>query len=174
MESQRTVRALQFLLTTVRAIIQKFQTSGTVANLPGRGRKCMLSPHTVRKMVREAKKNPRTTVQELQTLDATSIPTGSLEGLHVESPYWERPTNSSVWSLPNVIGTMTGTECYGQMRPKLNFLAMYTVGMFEVRRGMHKRKSTSYLPQIWFAASGPGALVKINGIINSTKFQDIL
>ena len=25
-----------------------------------------------------------------------------------------------------------------------------------------------------FAASGPGALVKINGIMNSTKYQDIL
>ena len=60
----------------------------------------MLSPRTVRKMVREAKKNPRTTVQELQTLiaswvtksqdqldDDTSIPIGSLEELHEESPY---------------------------------------------------------------------------------------
>ena len=31
----------------------------------------MLSPHTVRQMVREAKKNPRTTVQELETLVAS-------------------------------------------------------------------------------------------------------
>ena len=59
---------LNILLTTFMAIIKKLQTSGTVANLPGRGCKCMLSPRTVRKMVKEAKKNPRTTVQELQTL----------------------------------------------------------------------------------------------------------
>ena len=31
----------------------------------------MLSPRTVRKMVKEAKKNPRTTVKELQTLVAS-------------------------------------------------------------------------------------------------------
>ena len=61
-------KRLKISLTTVRAIIQKFQTPGTVANLPGRGHKCMLSPRTVRKTVREAKKKPRTTVQELQTL----------------------------------------------------------------------------------------------------------
>uniref|UniRef100_A0A0E9Y0Z0 Uncharacterized protein n=1 Tax=Anguilla anguilla TaxID=7936 RepID=A0A0E9Y0Z0_ANGAN len=33
-----------------------------VANLPGRGSKCMVSPRTVRKMVREAINNPRITV----------------------------------------------------------------------------------------------------------------
>ena len=64
-------KQLETPLTTVRAIIKKFQTSGTVANLPGRGHKCILSPRTVRKMVREAKKNSRTTVQELQTLVAS-------------------------------------------------------------------------------------------------------
>ena len=53
-------KRLNIPLITVRAIIKMFQTSGTVANLPGRGCNYMLSPHTVRKMVREAKKNPRT------------------------------------------------------------------------------------------------------------------
>ena len=33
-----------------------------VANLPGRGSKCIVSPQTVRKMVREAISNPRITV----------------------------------------------------------------------------------------------------------------
>ena len=108
---------------SISAIIKKFQTSERVANLPGKGRNGWWG---------------RTTVQELQTLDAyqslkmnhrTLIPTGSLEGLHEESPSWEQPTNSSVWSFPNVIGTMTGTGCNGQMRPKWNFLAMYNVSM---------------------------------------------
>ena len=71
MGTKKIHKRLNIPLTTVRAIIKKFQTSGTVANLPGRGRKCMLSPRTVRKMVREAKKNPRTAVQELQTLVAS-------------------------------------------------------------------------------------------------------
>ena len=66
MGTKKIHKWLNVPLTTVRAIIKKFQTFGTVANLPGRGRKYMLSPRTVRNMVREAKKNPRTTVQELQ------------------------------------------------------------------------------------------------------------
>ena len=46
---------------------------------------------------------------------------------------------SGVW--PNIIGNMTGTGCYGLMR----LFAMYTVGMFGVKRMIHTRKSTSYL-----------------------------
>ena len=71
MGTKKIQKQLNKPLTTVKAIIKKFQTSGTVANFPGRGRKYMLSPRTVRKMAREAKKNPRTTVQELQTLVAS-------------------------------------------------------------------------------------------------------
>ena len=61
-----------------------------------------------------------------QPEDHNPIPTCSLEGLHEESPYWEQPTNSSASCSSNVIGTMTGTGWYGQVRQKLNFLAMYT------------------------------------------------
>ena len=79
--------------TTVRAMIKNFQTSGTVANLPGRGRKCILSQHTVRiEMVREAKKNPRTTVQELQSL-VVSWGSQSLKINHKTPP----PYQQALW-----------------------------------------------------------------------------
>ena len=64
-------KKLNIPLTTIRAIIKKFKTTGTVVNLPGRGRKCILPPRTVRQMVREAKGNPRATVGELQNLVAS-------------------------------------------------------------------------------------------------------
>ena len=57
----------------------------------------MLSPRTVRKMVREAKKNTRTTVQGLQALVTSCV---------FSCSSWGQPTNSSIWSLPNIIGTM--------------------------------------------------------------------
>ena len=59
-------------LTTVREKSIRFKRLfQTFEHLPGRGRKCMLSPRTVRNMVRESKKNLRNTVQELQTLVAS-------------------------------------------------------------------------------------------------------
>ena len=64
-------KKLNLPVTTIRAIIKKFKTTGTVVNLPGRGRKCILPPRTVRQMVRETKGNPRATVGELQNLAAS-------------------------------------------------------------------------------------------------------
>ena len=57
MGSKNIFKQLNIPLTTVRAIIKKFQTSGII--LPGRGHKCMLSPRRVRKMAREAKMKPK-------------------------------------------------------------------------------------------------------------------
>ena len=102
----------------------------------------------------------------------TSLPTGSLEGLHKESPYWEQPTHSSVYLL-NSHWTMTGTGCYGQMRPKWNFLVMSKEGCLAYKE-KHLIPTIKYgggSLMLWgcFAASGPGALVKINGIMNSIR-----
>ena len=70
------------------------------------------------------------------------------------------------------------------MRPKLNDFVRYSIGMFGVGTEMHTRRSTSYPRQnmvvghscLWgcFNFKGPGALVRIDGIMNSTKYQAIL
>ena len=108
MMGTKIYKRLNIPLTTVRAIIKKLQTYGTVANLPGRGRKCM-SPHTVRKMAREAKKNPRATVQELQTLVVSwgnkvlkstircHLLTNRLFGRVAQRKPLLRPTNNFKW-----------------------------------------------------------------------------
>ena len=55
----------------VRGIVKKFKTTGTVVNKPGRGRKFILPPRTVRRMVREIKKSPKLTVTELHQMVAS-------------------------------------------------------------------------------------------------------
>ena len=47
---------LHLPISTVRGIVKKFKTTGTVVNKPGRGRKFILPQRTVRRMVREIKK----------------------------------------------------------------------------------------------------------------------
>lgn len=54
--------------------LKKFKPTETVVNLPGIGRMCIFLSGTVKKMVREAKKNPWAKVGELQYLDASSGP----------------------------------------------------------------------------------------------------
>ena len=64
-------KRLNIPLSTVRAIIKKFKRYGTVENVMGRGCNCILSPKILRRMVREATKFPRITVNELQALAAS-------------------------------------------------------------------------------------------------------
>lgn len=56
---------LNLPISTVRGIIKKFKTTGTVTNKAGRGPRFILPPRTVRRMVREVKKSPKLTVKEL-------------------------------------------------------------------------------------------------------------
>ena len=68
------------------------------------------------------------------------------------------------------------------MKPKWNVLAINTINMFDGKRGIHTRTPIPAVKygggslMFWrcFAASVPGAPFKINGIINSTKYQEIL
>ena len=147
-------KQLNIPLTNGRAIIKKFQTSGTVANLPGRGRKCILSPRTVRK----AKKNPTTTVRELKALVASwghKVSKSTIRSPPYQQALWKGCMKKALTESNKQIQAsgvcQTPLELWleqGQMRPKLNFLAMYTVGMFDVKRGMHTRKNTYC--QIWW------------------------
>ena len=62
---------LHLPISTVRGIIKKFKTTGTVLKKPGQGRKFILPPRTVRRMVREVKSSPKLTVKELQQIVAS-------------------------------------------------------------------------------------------------------
>lgn len=59
-------KQLEVPVTTVAHIIQKFKTHGTVANLPGRGRKRKIDDKLKRRIVRIVSKEPRTTSKEIK------------------------------------------------------------------------------------------------------------
>lgn len=52
-------------VSTVRNIIKKYGVFKTIQNLTGRGRKKKLSPRTVRKVIREVEKDPKTTCKKV-------------------------------------------------------------------------------------------------------------
>jgi transposase len=53
-------------VTTVANIIKKFKVRGTVANLPGRGRKRKMDPRLNRRRVGTVEKERRITAKEIQ------------------------------------------------------------------------------------------------------------
>ena len=138
-------KRLNIPLSTVRAIIKKFKRYGTVENLMGRGRNCILSPRILRRMVREETKYPRITVKELPWCflkqDATirrHLHNHSLIGRAARrKPFLTTRHRSHIY-------IMTRTRCSGQMKPKLNVFVRYSIGMFGIGTEMHTRRSTSY------------------------------
>ena len=161
--------------TTVRAIIKHFQTSETVANLPGRGSKYMLSPCTVRKgphfkncrLVASCLNNHKTPPPYQQAFERVTQIKPLLRATNKFKllDHWNYDWNRVLWS---------------DETKKLNLLAMYTVSMFGVKTGCIQGKPHTY-HQIWWWINDALwmfcwhlSIVKINGIMNSTKYQDIL
>uniref|UniRef100_A0AAY5KK39 Tc1-like transposase DDE domain-containing protein n=1 Tax=Esox lucius TaxID=8010 RepID=A0AAY5KK39_ESOLU len=75
-----------------------------------------------------------------------------------------------------------GKMCYGLMKPRLNFLAIISKGMFGKKTTLHITQRTPYPQQSMVvaascfgaASAGTGALVRVEGIMNSSKDQAIL
>ena len=76
---------------------------------------------------------------------------------------------------------MTGTRCSGQMRPKLNCFCQVQ-HRHVCRRNRDAYKEKNLIPMVkygggsvmfWgcFNSRGPGALVRVDGIINSSKYS---
>ena len=116
---------------------RRFKHLATVANLPGRGRKCMLSVEDGEGGKKEPKDHCSRTADFSCVLGSQSLKINHKTPLPYQQALWKGCTKKALTErnqqiqASGVIGTMTGTGCYGQMRPKWNFLAMFgqTVGM---------------------------------------------
>lgn len=148
---------LNLPVSTVRGIIKKFKTTGTVTNKAGRGPKFILPQRTVRRMVREVKKSSLSqncikewhlgvTKSPKQPSDALYMPTSCLGGMQGKSLFSLTLTNVNVWSLLSGTGTSTGIVCFGQMRLRLSFLATNTRSGSGVKQKMSLPKSSSCPP----------------------------
>ncbi len=68
---KKIAKALKMPISTIRAIINMFQSTEDLKNRPGKGHVSILSPRIVRRMAQVAKESPRITAGELQKLDGS-------------------------------------------------------------------------------------------------------
>lgn len=144
-------------VTTAAHIIQKFKVHGTVANLPGRGRKRKIDDILKRRIIRMVTKEPRTTSKEIRgelqgqgtsVSDRTIRHCLSQSGLNGRRPRRTQIIKKRDWNLPKCILTShkaSGRMSFGQMRQNWSFLASHISSMFTDAKMKHPKKRTLYL-----------------------------
>lgn len=185
---------------TVGSIIRKFKATGTVATKCGRGRKKKLTAAAARFVRRQVDKNPRLTSKELKedlAKEGTDVSLDTVrrtlhaEGLKARTPrrtpllkphHKKRRLQFARTNLKkpqkfwdNVLWTdETKLELFGPMDQRY---------VWRRKKEAYKEKNT--LPTVkhgggsvmlWgcFASTGTGNLQRIEGIMDSVRYQDIL
>uniref|UniRef100_A0A3P9LRV8 Uncharacterized protein n=1 Tax=Oryzias latipes TaxID=8090 RepID=A0A3P9LRV8_ORYLA len=193
-------KQLEVPVTTVAHIIQKFKTHGTVANLPGHGRKRKIDDKLRRRIVRTVSKEPRTTSKDIkgELLDqGTSVSDRNIRrclsqsGLHGRRPrrtpllkgnyekarleFAKMHVNKPQRFWENVLWTdETKLELFGKA---------HQLYVLRLKDEAYNEKNT--VPTVkhgggsvlfWgcFAASGTGCLEVVQGQMKSQDYQGIL
>ena len=185
---------------TVGSIIRKFKAIGTVATQHGRGRKKKLSAATARFLRRQVDKNPRLTAKDLKqdlaeggtdvsvdtvrrTLHAEGLNartprrTPLLKPHHKKSRLQYAKTNLSkpqkFWDT--VLWTdETKLELFGPMDQR--YVWRRKNEAYEEKNTLPTVKHGGGSVMLWgcFASNGTGNLHRVEGIMDSVKYQDIL
>ncbi len=109
-------RDLNVPVSTVRNIIKRFTAHGTVANLPGHGRKSKINEKLQWRIVRMVDKEPRLSSKQIQADLQTPGTTVSDPGGH---HCWHIGIKKQDWSLPKLMWQNPSGRTYcGQMRQK--------------------------------------------------------
>ena len=133
---------LKLPLSTIRARMKTFEKHRRV-NLPRGGCMSQLPPRAVRRMVREAKRNPKITVSELHSLAESwgfQISQSTLRRLVWPAAFYksftkEQATKCSSWSVQNVTGTKKELTWCGQIRQNGTFWS-WTLSSHLVEKAM--------------------------------------
>lgn len=144
-------------VTTVAHVIQTFKIQGTVANLPGRGRRRKIDDRSKRWIIRMVTKEPR----------------DNQGGHHC----WKQIIKKPDWSMPNYMSTShkaSGRMSCGQMRQKLHFLPRHISSMLTDGKMKHIKKRT--LSLLWNMGearlcSGAVLLHLAQGVLNLCRVQ---
>lgn len=186
--------------STVRAIIKKNATEGHVKNKTGRGRKRILSERDERKIVRYANQNPRTTAKEIidtqcnpgvnisrQTVGRTLKRAGLkacrprktplLKSVHLKTRmnFAKRHINEGIEFWKHVLWSdETKIELFGHNN--ISHVYRKTGEAFLPKNTVPTVKHGGGSLMFWgcFAASGPGRLVTVNGIMKKEDYIGIL
>ena len=186
--------------STVRAIVKKFKSQGHVMNLHGRGRKRLLSARAERKIVRRVNQNPRMTAAEIVNEQSSSgvnvsrhtvgrvlkraglkacrpRKTPLLKPVHLktrlefaksyidkDAAFWKQVLWSDETKI-ELFGHNSVSSVY--RKPGEAFLPKNTIPTV-------KHGGGSLMFWGCFAATGPGRLVKITGIMKKEDYVEIL
>ena len=192
--------ALNVPKSTVLSIVHKFRSKGTVATLPGRGRKKKISAASTRFLRRQVVKNPRLTAKDLQqdlAAAGTSVSTATVrrtlnaEGLHARTPrrtplLTQKHKNSRLHYAQNHINKPqrfwnsvlwsdeTKLELFGPMDQR--YVWRKKNEAYAEKNTLPTVKHGGGSVMLWgcFASSGTGKLYRVEGKMNSIKYQEIL
>ena len=185
---------------TVGSIIRKYKAKGTVATLPGRGRRKKLSSTARRLLRRQIEKNPRVTAKELQKdLAATGIEvsvhtarrTLHAEGFHARTPrrtpllthkhkkaplYYAQGNLNKPQKFWNTIlwSDETKLELFGAMDQRYIWRKKNEAYVEKNTLPTVKHGGGSLMFWGCFVSSSTGNLQRVDGIMNSIKYQEIL
>lgn len=193
-------RDLKVPLSTVRNIIKKFITHGTVANLPGRGRKRKIDERMQRRIVRMVDKYPQSTSTQvqavLQTLGVEVSARTIRRHLNEKKRYGRRPRRTPLLTKRHKKARMEFAKMYlskpqsfwenvlwtDETKVEL-FGKAYHSTVYRKKNEAYKEKNT--VPTVkhgggsmmfWgcFAASGTGCLDSVQGVMKSEDYQNVL
>jgi transposase len=187
--------------STVQSIIEKYKIRFTVKNLPGRGRKKILTAEDHRYIVRQIKKNPKTSVPKLTENVSNTIQrpisTNTVRRVLRSEGYHGRIARKKPYiSLKNKKKRLEFAKCYID-KPKsfwneVIFSDESKKNIFgsDGRQIVWRQKNTELKPnnvqstvkfgggnvKFWgcFSASGVGNLVFIDGIMDQYVYLNIL
>ena len=193
-------KQFQVPVATVQSIIKKYKDFHTVKNLKGRGWKPKVRQRTARKLVRQATANPRVTSKAL--LDAlsksgTNISRQTLQRiLHKEGLRGCKPRKSPLLTARHRKARVAFAKAHLDKDPsfwssvlwsdetKMELFGHRDVAFVWRKKGQAFNPSNT-LPTVkhgggnimlrgCFSASGPGNLVKVNGIMKKEQYLEIL
>ncbi|KAI3363740.1 hypothetical protein L3Q82_001204 [Scortum barcoo] len=193
-------KAVGIQRTTVRAIIHKWRKLGTVANLPRSGRPPKITPRVRRRLIQEVTKDPQKTSKELQASLASvkvSVHDSTIRKVLAKGGIHGRvPRRKPLLSKKNTKDRLTFAKRYLDYpqdfwrnilwtdESKIDLFGRCTARYiwrkngtaFDKKNIMPTVKHGGGSVMVWgcFAASGPGQLTVIDGIMNSGVYQKIL
>ena len=197
---KKIAKALNVPRDTVGSIVRKFKVEGTVATLPGRGRKRKLSAAATRFLRRQVVKNPRVTAKHLQqdlVAAGTEVSVCTVRRiLNTEGFHARTPRRTPLLTQKHKKSRLQYAENHINKPPKFwNYVLWSDETKLELfgpmdQRYVWRKKNEAYaekntLPRMkhgggsvmfWgcFAASGTGNLQRVEGTMDSVKYQEIL
>src|SRR4029434_1485197 len=184
-------------ISTIMAIIKKCKATGEVKNQPGRGPVCKLTPRTLRRMVRLAKESSRITAGELQRLVESwghKVSKTTIRcHLHHHKLFGRVARKKPLLSINNKLKRLQFSKCKSDFQwDRVIWSDETKIKLFgnKHQRWVWRRQKNSHTEKhliptvkygggslmLWgcFSSKGPGHLVRIHGIMDSIKYQQIL